>query len=814
VATHVQTVTSDGLLTGTSAAVSISSTAGNTLVVVLAAYVSTNTAYHVSSVTDTASNAWTYSTLGSNQNPPVGSSWDGSLYGLSLIGAVVNASHVTSVTVNFSASVAYLDVILYEFSGVAAGSSILLAASSSTLVNSALSVTTAALAAPAGALAISTATQDGSTVSSVSSPWTLDGGADHSAAYIASTSAGSLSATWTGAATQNWMSNAIAIIGGASGPPPARPLLIAPGWRSPSSLSRTLPPPPPPPTPIVAATAGLSGAGTLGVTGTDVKPGAAVLTGAGTFVATGTATGAVLTGQGTLSATGTDVKPGAAVLTGQGSLVATETQVALEGEGVLGALGLHVKPGAAALAGTGTFGITGEILGYVAQLTGQGSFVAYETEQFAALSGAGSFVVLGEKLGFVVGLFGTGSLSIPQVVGGLVNGVGGVGFPQALPGSSQVAVAPPGSSNWQWVGTLGQVTALTYSYVCPGGCDKMTMTLMVPASYRNQMLNPGWQVKITRGGHQVWDGKLDEPTPSPSGWTITATGTGNLGQNFVAYYSVNDVWPASEPDEIINRAIIRGLPWVNPGYNSSSIFSQFWMGQGTDPGTQTVTAFLNLICTRGGLTWYVNSQPGGLVGDDLNIFPLPTVPSRLLVSTTPVARTLGGDINTIFIRYMSAADNTTTGTPAQHSVVSVQNAASVAAHGVMETYIDLSDVGVQTITQAQAVGNNVLAIYQRASFAGPITGGYGQLLTLGGTAIDPGTDQAGTMVRLILTDYGYGGEVTPQFPLTFIVGSYSWDDFAQQFSITPYQSLNESLTGLLGMENTIMVPIQAATSGP
>lgn len=379
--------------------------------------------------------------------------------------------------------------------------------------------------------------------------------------------------------------------------------------------------------------------------------------------------------------------------------------------------------------------------------------------------------------------------------------------PYALPGSSQVAVAPPGSSAWQWLGTIGQVTALTYSYVCPGGCDQMTATVMVPAAYRTQLFNPGWQVKITRGGHQVWDGRMDEPQPSPSGWTLTAEGTGNRGQDFLAIYS--STWPASQPDQSINGAISRGLPWDNPGVGTPS---GAWYGQAVDSGAQTITALLNLICTRGGLTWYVNSQPGGQPGDDLSVFPLPTTVNRLLVATTPVGRTLGGDINTIFIKYEVTADNSTTGAAAVYATTSVQNAASVAAHGVIETYIDLSDVGVQTATAAQAVGNAVLSVYQRASYAGPFTVSYGQLLTTGGQPIDLGTDQAGTVCKLILTDFAEGGEVVVTAPPQFITGAYSYDDFAQVATITPYAALDQSLTGLLSMENTVLTPITVAST--
>ena len=532
---------------------------------------------------------------------------------------------------------------------------------------------------------------------------------------------------------------------------------------------------------------------------------------------------ASLNGSGTLTAGAVVSVPRAASLLGTGVLttapvVAIPAAVTLLGTGTLTAGAAVTAPGQAAanLTGTGTLTAGGAVgFAEAVNLAGLGVLSAGYTgvmQQAANLTGSGVLSVAGVAvLKYTAGLFGAGFLSIPQVSGGLVPGVGGAATSQALPGSSQVAVAPQGSGNWQWLGTLGQVTALTYSYVCPGGCDKMTCTIMVPAAYRTQLFNPGWQVKIVRGGHQVWDGKLDEPQPSASGWTLTAVGTGNLGANFVSYFSVNDVWPVSEPDEVINRAISRGLPWVNPGLNSSPYFSQFWLGQATDPGSSTVTAFLNLICTRGGLTWYVNSQPGGVYnGDDLQVFPLPTVPNRLLVCTTPVARTLGGDFNSVFIRYTAVGDNATTGVAASYNVVLAQNAQSVAAHGVSEVYVDLSDAGVLSSAAAQGVGNSILALYQRASFAGPFQASYGQLLNTGGQAIDLGTDQAGTMVRMILTDFGLGGEVQPG-PIEWIVGAYSYDDFAQVATITPIQVLDQSLTGLLSAWNVTNTPVAVAS---
>lgn len=386
---------------------------------------------------------------------------------------------------------------------------------------------------------------------------------------------------------------------------------------------------------------------------------------------------------------------------------------------------------------------------------------------------------------------------------------GGASNPQAYPGTSQVAVAAPGSSTWYYLGSYGTVTALTYSFVMPGGADKMTATLAVPASYRNQILNPGWKVRITRGGHIVWTGKMDEPQPGASGWTLTAVGDGNRGTDFLAIYS--STWPGGQPDQSINNAVARGLPWVNAGVGTPA---GAWFGQAVDNGAQTITSLLNLICTRGGLVWYADSQPGGQIGTDLRVFPLPSQVNRLLVATGPVGRTLGADINTIYLRYQATADDTSSGGTgaATYAITVVTNSASINAHQNLETFVDLSDAGVMSASQAQTVGGYVMSIYQRASFAGPFTARHGQLLNLGGTPVDPGTDQAGTVCRLVLSDFGQGGEVVQsQQPLQFIVAGYSWDDFTLAATVTPYQSVNLSLTGLLGLENTILTPITTAS---
>ena len=465
------------------------------------------------------------------------------------------------------------------------------------------------------------------------------------------------------------------------------------------------------------------------------------LSGSGTLSGTGTGlTSAALTGSGTLGLARTVIWQGAAALSGTGTLTPNYIQSMLSGSGTLSISGITLRP---------------PPLAHVRHR---------HPVRAAGARRAGVSLARREH-------------------------------PVRPPGHQPGGGRPAGHHGLAVPGLARPGDRADLLFTCPGGADKMSCTVMVPAAYRTQLFNPGWQVRITRGGHQVWDGKLDEPVPTASGWTLTAVGTGNRGTDFLAIYS--DTWPAGQPDESVNGAITRGLPWANPGVGQPS---GAWFGQAVDSGAQTITALLNLVCTRGAMTWYVNSQPGGIPGDDLSVFPLPTVPNRLLVCTTPVARTLGGrhqhhldpvpDIGRHHQRHHLGARHLRDHRRAERPVRG-------RARGDRDVHRPVRRRRADGRRRAGGRDHAVLAIYQRASWAGPFTASYGQLLNTGGVPIDPGTDQAGTYVRLILTDYGYGGEVTPQFPVQFLVGAYEWDDFAGVFTVTPYVNVDQSLTGLL-----------------
>jgi hypothetical protein len=342
-----------------------------------------------------------------------------------------------------------------------------------------------------------------------------------------------------------------------------------------------------------------------------------------------------------------------------------------------------------------------------------------------------------------------------------------------------VQTTRPDGSGPRWLGALGHVANLTYSYSAPGGADQMSCTLQLPPSYRTDALDPGRRVNIIRGGGVVWSGKLNEPVPAVDGWAVAGHGTGTEGTDFAAIFTT---WGFNDA---INQAIARGLRWLNPAPGITA----GWLAQQPDSGSLTITDFLNLITVQSGQLWNIDRW------NRLSVFPLPNVVNRLLVSTSPVTRTVANDITTVFLKYEASDDgqgNTT------YNVTDAFSQANINRHGPVEVYSDLSSAGVMTQAAATAVGTNVLARYQRASFAGPFTVRYGQLLTTGGTPVDLGCERAGTVARLLVTDAPFGGEDFAGL-IQFIVGNYVYSDETGTAQITPLQAARTDFASLLSL---------------
>src|SRR5438046_894189 len=110
--------------------------------------------------------------------------------------------------------------------------------------------------------------------------------------------------------------------------------------------------------------------------------------------------------------------------------------------------------------------------------------------------------------------------------------------------ASQVVSYAPDGSDPRWLGRSGHFTALTYSYVLPGGADQLSGVLQVPPAAWRKALTPGRIVKVYRGAAPVWDGKLDQCAAGDNGWQVTAHGAGTFGADFMAEWTT---WNAGNP---------------------------------------------------------------------------------------------------------------------------------------------------------------------------------------------------------------------------------------------------------------------------
>jgi len=341
---------------------------------------------------------------------------------------------------------------------------------------------------------------------------------------------------------------------------------------------------------------------------------------------------------------------------------------------------------------------------------------------------------------------------------------------------AQIRTKRPDGSDPRWLGSYGIVNQLKYSSTRPGGDAQLTCTLNSDPAYRVPAIDPGRYCEAFLGASRIWYGQMTEPVQTATGWNVTANGIGTLGANFL------DIWSTWNQNDAINEAISRGLPWINPGISSG------YLGQSVDSGSQSITDFLNGMMISPPQIWYLDRSA------TLQVTSVPSTVTRLLVATVGPGRTINADVNTIYVKY-TATDNTKSGVTT-YGLTSVQNASLVAAHGENEDYIDLTGQGVLSGSAARSIASDVLSKYQRAPFSTAFTVAPGQYLNAGGTPVDLAAEQAGEVVRLLIVDSPFGGEVV-MGPIQFMVGQYEYDSTTELGSVTPYLSYKTDLSSIL-----------------
>lgn len=358
------------------------------------------------------------------------------------------------------------------------------------------------------------------------------------------------------------------------------------------------------------------------------------------------------------------------------------------------------------------------------------------------------------------------------------------------PDAGQLLSLAPDLSNPRWLGSIGNVSGLTYSDVMPGGNDTLQCTLQMKPGQADAAIKAGRVLRVYKGVRWIWEGTLAAPTPVDQGWQLTASGAGHYGDTYAALDNAGFV----HADTCITAAIGRGLRWLNAGVSDTGM----WLSQPPTDASIYIDDWLNQITSGGAYTWHVGPW------SRLKVLQIPTTVTRLLVATSPAAPTLNGYYDALYAYYQATDDSTST--TATYGIADVENPVNIAAHGRMEAVWDLSSVGTMTAGQAAAATGAVLSRYVAASFSQPFTVSQGQYLTTGGTPVDLATERAGEVVRLMFTDGGYGGQVTPGISVTFPVGQINFDDDNQAAQITPFQNVRADLPSMLSAVANLLQP--------
>lgn len=365
------------------------------------------------------------------------------------------------------------------------------------------------------------------------------------------------------------------------------------------------------------------------------------------------------------------------------------------------------------------------------------------------------------------------------------------------PGAVQLASFAPDLSDRRWLGRIGNVAGLVYADTMPGGNDTLSCTLQMRPGRSDVAVEPGRVLRAYQGARWIWEGTLAAPAPDPQGWRLTAKGAGTYGDNYVAIDSSG----FAHADTCIAAAVGRGMRWIDDGVSDTGMF----LSQPPTKGSLYVTDWLNQITSGGAYTWHVGPW------NRLSVFPIPTTVTRLLVATTPAAPTLAGYYDALYVLYQDTAD--TSGGAGTYDLAEAENVLNIGKHGRIEATWDLSSAGVMTSGQAATAGADVLSRYNAASFSQPFTVSYGQYLTTGGTPVDLSTERAGEVVRLLLTDGGYGGQVAPSISITFPVGKIEYDDDHSAAQITPFANIRNDLKSMLSAVASLLQPKTTPTQG-
>ena len=248
----------------------------------------------------------------------------------------------------------------------------------------------------------------------------------------------------------------------------------------------------------------------------------------------------------------------------------------------------------------------------------------------------------------------------------------------------------------------------------------------------------GASVQVVDQGRLRWGGRLSEPQANDGVIECHAVGYGQIADTFEAVTRTGSppvYTPTYLPDDAIDAAIARGLPWIRP----ASIGATSVAVNGV---TETVETLVLRAAKREGKRANVDSRGIVTLASD------PTTATWLLGGMSDYLGTVDDEfITRLFGYYVSGVDGS--GNPNAWSMVYAEDAVVEAKFGqTREKTVDLTALGLLMAATAQADVDGRFALtgarmgWTSGFVAGP------NLRLVSGERADPAAVQAGQIVRI------------------------------------------------------------------
>lgn len=348
-----------------------------------------------------------------------------------------------------------------------------------------------------------------------------------------------------------------------------------------------------------------------------------------------------------------------------------------------------------------------------------------------------------------------------------------------------------------FLGELGKIDGLQWSWTWPGGPEKATFRFSRNARFHHRGLTQGRTLAIPCGGGRVWRGNLAAPERGDP-WTLEADGLGALASSYIA-----DAPTSGNPfnlQEVVTQAIARGLPW-NPvsglptgaGDQSTS---------GGDAERLSVAGVLSRVLPEFGETWYVDAD------GDLQVAGIPTQVSHNFLTADPAGgRTVHGYVSAYYVVF----NHRTTGAVA---TVWVRNAEAEVSRPPVEEVLDLTGRGNMTQATAVMIARAKLALAgPRLPFADSFTFARGMVCNQYGTPVDLATVRPPILGRLLLTDPDHPAETSFAAFTDILIRRTTYYEDTDTLEVEPLDLRNSDLRSLLGNTSAPSDSADSARSG-